>query len=247
MLVRLSTKKLSPILKSLISILLLISALPVFGQENEYTLVMDTTLSGYKKFAPTGIRVGMDVLGPVLHLFDGRSLSYEFTAELDLDQYFLVAEGGFQQFQEINGSVGYDMRGSFFRIGPEANFLHRDRMLNNFSFGLRYAYAAYNEIAIGAVEEPNWGAVPVSFNVNNKSWWLEMTTGVKVRLYKGIFTGYIFRFRFLRTSTQPDVPFTSYYVPGYGYADRLNTWGFRYYIMYRIQWNKKPIRPKNKN
>ena len=138
------------------------------------------------------------------------------------------------------------MGGTYLRIGPEVNFLHRDRQLNNFSFGLRYAWATYDEVAIGDVKEPNWGAVPVSFDVNNRSWWLEMTTGVKVRLVKNIFTGYILRFRFLRRSTVPDVPFTSYYVPGYGLANRNNTWGFRYYIMYRIQWNKKPVRAKQK-
>ena len=237
--------KLAGILKSLIKILLILLAIPAFGQEDRYTIVMDST-KGYKKWAPTGLRVGVEILGPVLHFFDDRNLNYEFTAEIDLDQYNLVAEGGFQQFQETNKNVDYDMRGSYFRLGPEVNFLHRDRLLNYLSFGVRFAWSNYNEKTIGAVDEPNWGIVPVSFDVNNRSWWLEMTTGVKVRLVKNVFTGYILRFRFMRSSTVPNVPFTSYYVPGYGLADRTNTWGFRYYIMYRFQWNKKPVRAKRK-
>jgi hypothetical protein len=71
-----------------------------------------------------------------------------------------------------------------------------------------------------------------------------MTTGIKVRLFKGLFTGYVLRFRFLRSGTLPDVPLAPYYVPGYGLADRENTWGFRYYVMYRFQWSKKPVKVK---
>jgi hypothetical protein len=232
-------------LKSLIKILLILSVIPALAQEDKYTVVMDST-EGFKKWSPTGLRLGVELLGPALYFVDDRNLNYEFTAEMDFDQYYLIAEVGFQQFQEVNNSVSYDMRGSYFRIGPEANFLHRDRLLNNFSFGLRYAWSSYNEIAIGQIEEPNWGNIPVNFNVDNRSWWVEMTTGVKVRLVKNVFTGYILRFRFMRSSTVPDVPFTSYFVPGYGYADRINTWGFRYYIMYRFQWKVKPVRAKRK-
>lgn len=234
-------------MKSLFKILLLFIVLPSFGQENAYTIVMDSSNSGYNKWVPTGIRVGADILGPVLYLFDNRNLNYEFTAEVDFDRYFLITEGGFQQFKEANENVDYSMEGVYFRVGPESNFLHRDNLLNNFSFGLRYAWATYNEKTTGSVEESNWGAVPVDFDVDNRSRWFEMTTGVKVRLYKGFFTGYILRFRFGRKSTVPNVPFTSYYVPGYGLADRNNTWGFRYYIMYRFQWSKKPIRAKRKD
>lgn len=227
--------------------MLLLLALPSFAQENEYTIVMDSSNAGYNKWAPTGIRIGADILGPTLYLFDDRNLNFEFTAELDFDRYFLITEAGYQQFKEVNDNVDYQMEGTYYRIGPEANFLHRDNLLNNFSYGLRYAWATYNEKTTGSIEEPGWGAVPVSFDVDNRSWWLEMTTGVKVRLHKGLFTGYIFRFRFMRRATEPDVPFTSYFVPGYGLADRNNTWGFRYYIMYRFQWNKKPIRAKRQN
>lgn len=208
---------------------------------------MDTSAIGGKKYIPTGVRLGVEILGPALYAFDNRNLSYEFTAEVDVDRYYVVLEGGYQQFNEVNDNVDYSMTGNFFRIGPEANFLSTDNLLNSFSFGLRYAWGNFNEVVSGSVVEPNWGAVPVDFDIQNKSSWVEMTTGVKVRLFKNVFTGYIFRFRFLRQATIPDVPFSPYYVPGFGLADKPNSWGFRYYLMYRIQWSKKPIRPKRSN
>lgn len=222
-------------------------ALTVQAQENEYSFVVDTTKAGGEIYIPTGIRIGVDLLGPVLYAFDNRTLSYELTTEVDFDRFFIVGEAGYQNFQEQNENVNYKMSGNFFRVGPEANFLHRDNQLNSFSFGIRYSWASFNEKIVGDVNEPNWGAVPVNFDISNKSWWVEMTTGVKVRLFKGFFAGYVLRFRFLRSSTIPDVPFEPYYVPGYGLADRANTWGFRYYILYRIQWSKKGIRPKSAN
>ncbi len=234
-------------MKLLINISLLFASLGLYAQENPYTYVVDSASAGGNMFVPTGVRIGADLLGPVLHAFDNRSLSYEFTAELDVDKYYLVVEGGYQQFNEKNDNIDYSMKGNFFRIGPEANFLSKDNLLNSFSFGLRYAWGSFNETATGNVIEPNWGPVPVNFDVQNKSSWVEMTTGVKVRLYKNFFTGYIFRFRFLRRTTVPNVPFSPYYVPGFGFSDKENSWGFRYYIMYRIQWSKKPIRAKRNN
>lgn len=234
-------------MKLLINILLLLVTSAAMAQENDYTYPIDSSASSGNKYVPTGVRIGADILGPILYAFDNRNLSYEFTAEVDFDRYYLVAEVGHQQFNEVNENVDYSMNGNFFRIGPEVNFLKSDNLLNSLTFGLRYSWSSFNEKVTGDVTEPNWGAVPVNFDVNNKSTWVEMTTGVKVRVYKGFFMGYIFRFRFLRQATVPDVPFSAYYVPGYGYADQANTWGFRYYVLYRFQWAKKPILPKRKN
>jgi len=230
-------------LKSLFSILLFNLAISAFAQESRYSVPIDSTSKG-SAFIPTGIRLGADLLGPALYAFDNRILSYEFTAEVDFRNFFVIFETGHEDFAEVNSNVDYSMSGDFSRIGPEVNFLGTDKQLNSFSIGLRYAWSNFNEKVAGNVEEVNWGAVPVNFDINNRSQWVEITTGVKVRLWKGLFTGYIFRFRFIRTGTVPTVPFEPYYVAGYGLADRTSTWGFRYYLLYRIQWSKKPVMVK---
>jgi Domain of unknown function (DUF6048) len=203
------------------------------------------SLNKGQQYKPTGIRLGFDILGPSLNIAGNQLVTYEGTIDVDLSNYNMMIEFGHQEFAEINNNVDYQMKGNFARIGPEVNFLRSDKQLNSVTFGLRYAWSSFTEKVTGAVVEDNWGAVPVDFNIeNNKSYWIEMTTGIRVRLYKGLFTGYILRFRFLRSGTVPDVLFTPYYVPGYGLADRSNTWGFRYYLMYRFQWSKKQIRVK---
>jgi hypothetical protein len=224
--------------------LLLIAFTSAFAQESPFSVPIDSTNKA-QQYIPTGIRVNVDILGPALHAFGNQLISYEFMVETDLSNFNMIVELGHQQFTETNDNADYSMKGSFARIGPEVNFLGTDKQLNSFTFGLRYAWANFTETVVGDVVEDNWGAVPVNFDTQtNKSYWVEMTTGIKVRLFKGFFTGYVLRFRFLRSGTQPDVPFTPYYVPGYGLADRENTWGFRYYIGYRFQWAKKPVKVK---
>ena len=234
-------------MKLLFNIFLLLSVVSATAQVSLYSVPIDS-LNKSRQYIPTGILIGAEILGPALHAFGNQLVSYEFTVETDINNYNLMVEFGHQEFSEKNENVDYTMTGNFIRFGPEVNFLRTDKELNSFTFGLRYAMSTFSEKLIGDITEDNWGAVPVNFDIqNNKSNWVEMTTGIKVRLYKGLFTGYILRFRFLRTGSLPDVPFTPYYVPGYGLADRQNTWGFRYYVIYRFQWSKKPIKVKKKN
>ncbi len=231
-------------MKLFFNILLIALPLSLLAQENRWSQPADSTTAG-KYYLPSGIRLGVDIMGPALNFFDKRVLSYEFTAETDLGPYNLIAEGGLQSFAERNDNVDYSMQGRFFRIGPEVNFLSRDRHLNSFFFGLRYSWARFAEQVSGPVDGENWGIVPVNFDIaQNRSSWLEMTTGVKVRIWRGFFMGYIFRFRFARWGSEPAVPFEPYFVPGYGLAARNNTWGFRYYLMYRLQWRKKVLQEK---
>ncbi|MEN8248994.1 MAG: DUF6048 family protein [Bacteroidota bacterium] len=233
-------------MKLLFNIALLLFSTSILAQESLYSIPIDS-IEKNKQYIPTGIRVGVDILGPILHQFDKRKLSYELTLDTDIDKYGLVVEAGYQQFNEVNDNVDYAMKGTFLRIGPEANFLHMSKDLNNFFFGLRYAWSSFDETIVGTVEDDIWGSIPVDFDVkNNTSRWFEMNTGLRIRLWKGLFTGYTLRFRFGRGGSVPDVPFSPYYIPGYGLAQYKSTWDFRYYVLYRIQWSKKPILSKRK-
>jgi hypothetical protein len=53
--------------------------------------------------------------------------------------------------------------------------------------------------------------------------------------------GYTGRLKLLKHNTYYEAQFESYYVPGYGPAERTTSWGLNYYIQYRFEWKKKPI------
>jgi len=230
-------------LKSLFNILFIILPISAFAQESNYSIPYDSTVWN-KQFKPTGIFLAADLLGPSLYAFDNSNLSYEFFLETDIRNYSISIEQGHQEVKETTTDISYSMKGNYLRVGPNANFLNADKQLNSFSFGLRYAMANFSENIMGNINENNWGTIPIDFNTSNKSTWIEMTTSLKVRLWQGLFTGYIFRFRFLRKGDVPGANFAPYYVPGYGLAERVNTWGFRYYLMYRFQWSKKMVKAK---
>ena len=167
-------------------------------------------------------------------------------ADIDLKNFFLVLEGGFASDNEVGINSSYTSEGAFVRIGPDVNFLPRDDKLNIFFFGLRYAYANYNETLSGSDEDLNWGQVDIDLEQRGRSSsWVEMNMGLKVRVWRGLFTGYTLRFKFSRFSNTDGQQFESYFVPGYGLASRSNNWEFNYYLFYRLHWNKKPIKWKN--
>ena len=169
-------------MKLLFSILFLLNSLAVLAQDSPYSVPIDSTNKN-KQYIPTGIRLGVDILGPILNQFDKRVLSYEMSAEVDLSNYSVIFETGHEDFAEKNDNIDYGVSGNFSRIGPEVNFLSADKNLNTLTFGLRYSWSKFTERAAGNITEINWGAVPVDFTkVENVSNWLEMTTGVKVRI-----------------------------------------------------------------
>lgn len=232
-------------MRLLFNIALIFSFTGLLAQESMYSVPVDSVEKN-KRYIPTGIRIGADILGPILYQFDKKLSSYELTIDTDIDKYNLVAEVGYQNFTDNSELVNYDVTGYFVRIGPETNFIHMNKDLNSLFFGLRYAWSGFDETVVGNVEDDVWGTVPIDLVSRNRSRWLEVNTGLRIRLWRGIFTGYSLRVRFARRGALPDTDFSPYYVPGYGLSQYSSNWNFRYYILYRFQWSKKPIMTKRK-
>ena len=228
-------------------LILILFSTAVRGQESDYAISRDSSANEQNVWVPTGLRVGADILGPTLSAFNDSRSFWEFNADVDLKNFFFVTEFGFAKANEEGGTSSYSSEGSFFRVGPDVNFLGRDKELHVFLFGIRFSKAFYNETLSGTIEDQVWGTTNVDLEQSNgSSNWVEMSTGLKVRVWRGVFAGYTLRFKFSRFSNTDDQLFESFYVPGYGLADHINNWSFNYYLYYRFQWNKKPINWKVK-
>ena len=212
--------------------------------ESEYAYELDSTLNEWK---PTGLRVGVDVSGPIYTLFEPTTNWYELAADMDFHKFFAVVEVGRGNYNSNVDTSSYSSRGAYYRVGVDANFIARDPNLNVFFFGLRYAGASFNEKLSGDLPSSGWGSQMLNLEKNKSSAnWVEMNIGMRVRVWKSIFAGYNARLKMLKHNEFSEGKFQSYYIPGYGRAERTVNWGFDYYIYYRFSWKKKPI-PWRKN
>ncbi|MBL6444957.1 hypothetical protein JMN32_01460 [Fulvivirga sp. 29W222] len=222
-------------LRYLISICLVTMASAAFSQKEKVQL--DTTS---RRFIPTGIRVGADLIG------FGKSFSkvdykqYEFQADIDFYRYFLNVEYGQMERTLENSNSLYTVEGSYFKVGPDINFLHRDPDQSALFFGLRYATTTFSdELNFSYTNDVFGDGTSQISNTDLKADWFEMVTGMKVKMWKFIWLGYTARFKFgIDTFERNEL--IPHEIPGYGRADKNVSWGFNYYLIFRIPLRKGP-------
>jgi hypothetical protein len=95
-------------------------------------------------------------------------------------------------------------------------------------------------------EDPVWGPFSNTYaNTDAKARWIELTAGLKVKMWKMFWLGYTARFKFaLKTSGDSDM--IPHDVPGYGRTDKETTWGFNYQVFIRIPLRPLPPLPPSK-
>lgn len=203
-------------------------AVPSFGQSND----------SLKTFTPTGIRVGVDLISPVRSISDDSYAGYEAVVDVDFYRYLFVAEFGSvnRKIDVANGD--YQNDGSFYRVGVDVNFLINDPDQNIFFIGFRYGNSSFNEHLSFISANPNYSdSTFLKNNVNMRGAWGEVTSGLKVKIWKGLFMGFTGRFKFA-PGTKGSPEFIAYDMPGYGLVSQKIYWGFSYQVFWRIPFRK---------
>jgi hypothetical protein len=208
----------------------------------EVAVALDTVPTRVKKnFRPASIRIGTDLFGIVKSQVNSNFNAWEITADTELHRYLFVFDYGHSSEKNGDATATYSNNGNYWRVGIDANFLTRDPDKNAFFIGAHYGHASYDEdmLIIPTEEEQSlWGADAQSYaNSSMQAGWLELNTGLKVKIWKGIQLGYTARFKF-GLSEDDTREMLSHNIPGYGRTNKETAWGFNYYIFYRI-----PFRP----
>lgn len=215
-------------LRFLINILLVLACIAAQAQQD----------SVRNKFLPTGIRVGVDAISIVRSQVNDNFSGYEFQADVDFYRYFLVVEAGQWERNFDNETDAYKNNGRYMRIGADVNFLLKDEDRNVFFIGARYGFGTFSETLTQQFSDPVWGVINQNFqNDDVQASWLELTGGLKVKMFSFLWMGYTARYKF-GLSTRGNNQLTSHDVPGYGATDKNSTWGFNYYLMFRIPVRK---------
>jgi len=190
-------------------------------------------------YIPTGVRIGVDVVAPIVAIVSKDFKGWELNADTDFKNSYLVLEVGHWAREMVLENGDYSNSGNYWRVGVDANFLKKDPDKNMFFFGFRFGHSRFNEKLDYIITTPEFGSVPSSLeNKNFKANWLELTTGLKVKIMKSFWMGYTGRIK-LYPSFSKDQQLQTYDIPGYGLTFKKPWWGFSYYLMYRIPLVKK--------
>jgi len=212
----------------------------VFAQDGADTLARDTIRN---RFVPTGVRIAADVVSPVKSYFQDNYEGWEFQGDIDFSRYLFTLEYGHWERDHISESATYGNSGNYWRAGIDVNFLTKDPDRNVFFLGARYGQSVFSESMSVSRIDPVWGELSDTFyhsGVNAS--WIELTTGLKVKIWKIFWLGYTGRLKF-GLSTKGSQEMLAYDVPGFGRTDKETTWGFNYYLMIRLPIRKAPPVP----
>ena len=236
------------IFKYCISILFLFAFLVSKGQEEEQE--QDTTeveevkipdsLRVRPSYIPTGLRIGTDLIQDIKGYKNVTFNGWEVNADIDFYRYYLAVDyGQWAQITTIpNGRYNND--GKYVRFGVDVNMLKRDPDRNMFFMGLRYAHASFSDSASYQIENKVYGdRQKYLVNTNLTADWLEVTTGLRVKIWKFFWMGYTVRLKFA-PQVHGNGELQSYDIPGYGVSSRTAYWGFNYQIFFRIPVRKAP-------
>jgi hypothetical protein len=190
-----------------------------------------------KDFRPTGIRLGTDLFSLVRSPLDESFYGWEATVDVDFYRYFIILERGQWKRDLASEDETYSNDGAYWRAGVDVNFLKKDPEKNMVFLGLRYAWGNFDE-KLTVFLDDTWTAGTTEYvNTNTNSSWVEITGGLRVKVLKSLWLGYTIRHK-LALNTNETSNLVPYDVPGYGRTDTSTTWGFNYYVLFRIPVRK---------
>lgn len=198
------------------------------------------------RYLPTGIRFGTDIVAVVKTKTQDDFRGWEMNADVDFNRYFLTGDFGHWERTYVTDSANYSNSGNYWRTGIDVNFLTKDPERNMFFIGFRYGRSKFSEDLTIISSDKIWGDVTRSYaNDNVTARWLELTSGIRVKIWQALWLGYTARFKF-SLKTKGETEMLPHDVPGYGRTDKDSYWGFNYQLFIRIPFRKMPPLPPAK-
>ena len=220
----------------------------LIGQTESYS--NDTLIKKDKLLNINKIRLGFDLLKPILSSSEGDNLNYEIVGDLQLtENIYLAGEYGLVDKVIEDENINFNSSGSFLRIGFDYNmFENWIGMDNSIYIGLRYGTSSFSSKIL-------------DYNVRNKDSyfsnlvtnefqtieysnlsgnWIEILLGIKVETFKNVYLGLSLRLNKLLSDKKPN-NFGNLFIPGFNKVTDENTFGsgFNYTLTYSIPLKKR--------
>lgn len=189
---------------------------------------------------PSYFMVGTDVAYIGMSIFNPERSQIEINTTLDIYKFLLSVDYGVSEWNLEKPYYTYMNKGNYLRVGIDYDLLSRDPDKNIFYVGLKYARSNFDEDFSYTVNDPIYYSYEDrSENTDVSSGWIEANIGMKVRVWKGLYLGWVGRFKFVKSINYPPSSFENFWIPGYGKGENDSQWGFGYQILYSIPFREK--------
>jgi hypothetical protein len=206
----------------------------------------DSTAGKKKVHAETGnrqIAIGIDVFNPIFDYYsDNNHMGYEGYVDYYLrKEFYAVGEAGWGNASVSYPDLSYTTNNTFLRAGFNKCMLtrHSPRDWDMMFIGLRAAISnVHRSDASYVITDSLWGSVSGIYPGRDfAAFWAEVTGGMRVELWKGIFAGWNVRAKFM-LNARSFRGLAPEYIAGYGRGDKNNGFDFNVYLSYGIRWKR---------
>jgi hypothetical protein len=188
---------------------------------------------------PTGLRIGTDLIALGKTIFDSPLTGWELNADVDFGRYYLALDYGSWSRKDSLPNGYYENDGRYLRVGVDINFLLKDPDRNMVFIGFRYGRSVFDEQLTYETSVDDFGNIQTAItNSDATARWIEMTAGLRVKIWKPIWMGYTARMKFF-PSVKGSPEIETFDIPGYGKTFKSIYWGFNYQIFYRIPFQRQ--------
>ncbi len=190
------------------------------------------------------LRLLFDVGNFGINFLDDSRTSIEASADYHYkNDWYLVSEAGYAKGVIDYENLKYNTNSFYVRIGADKSLLKpiSNRDLDIVFFGFRYGIASGTRGDATYIVRSQFGPSRsgIMEQQNFLMHWGEMTGGIRVEMWKGIYAGWNFRAKFLLNGKVFDNKLAPNYVAGYGAAEKGTSFGFNVYVGYVIRWQQK--------
>jgi len=200
---------------------------------------------------------GAESLSDNLQRFYSSVQRAEVSAELVFNDnlYALAADVGYASVTRSSANprqtaFQYRNTGSYFRLGFDYNFFQKTFDDQAVNLGFRYGRTTFSHDLIAERISPAWGYVfdpsknfPDDYeqtvpNERLSAGWIEIVTGLRVRIWRGIVGGYTFRVKTM-LNVKGENRLLANELPGFGAVRGALKISFNYHLYYQIPLKKK--------
>jgi hypothetical protein len=200
------------------------------------------TVSGQDTITvPLRIRAGIDIAGPLIYAAKKNIFAAEVFASADLNEKRSVyLSAGYLDYNYSQYNYEYLNKGAYIKTGLDFNFLKPEKAGDKYwaGVGLHYGISRFSSEYPGFSQGNYWGT-KVSSIARTTSWahFLEVSPGIKTRMFSNFSMGWNISLRFLLYSgTGKDLK--PIYLPGFGNAGTKVSTGVNYYLIWSIPYKK---------